>query len=131
MVVQMLLRYGKRLMEIHCVVVEAHCRHCVTPHNRTRYSRRPHSDNMEWYEQRCYDKNQSHYHLYGGRGITICDEWTNNFPREFYEWAYENGYKKGLSIDRIDNNKGYTPYNCRFVKERTACNRRNELGNYN
>lgn len=51
---------------------------------------------------------------YLNKGITICDEWKTNYL-SFKKWAIENGYKKGLIIDRIDNSKGYAPDNCRFV----------------
>ena len=65
-------------------------------------------------KSRCYNQNREDYKDYGERGITICDEWLNDFV-SFYNWAIENGYKDGLEIDRRDNNLGYTPSNCRFV----------------
>ena len=71
-------------------------------------------------KQRCYNKNKDNYKWYGGRGISVCDEWLNNFM-SFYDWAINNGYKDGLKIDRIDVNKNYCPENCRFITQKEQC----------
>ena len=63
---------------------------------------------------RCYNPNNLRYPLYGGRGVRMCDEWLMSYE-SFARWAYANGYETGLSLDRIDNDKGYSPDNCRFV----------------
>lgn len=64
-------------------------------------------------KSRCSLKTHSSYHNYGGRGIKFCEEW-HDFS-VFKEWALSNGYKKGLDLDRIDNEGHYSPDNCRYV----------------
>lgn len=63
---------------------------------------------------RCYNQNNRYYKNYGGRGISVCDEWRNSI-KSFYEWALGNGWMKGLSIDRKDNNGNYEPSNCQWI----------------
>lgn len=65
-------------------------------------------------KQRCYNPNNPKYSSYGGRGITICKEWMEDFQK-FYDWSMANGYRDDLTIDRIKGTKGYSPDNCRWV----------------
>ena len=69
------------------------------------------------------DKNRKSYR---DKNIIMCDEWENNYAY-FYNWAVNNGYSRGLTIDRIDNNSGYNPDNCRFITNRENCLNRREL----
>ena len=68
---------------------------------------------------RCYNKSNIYYNCYGEKGITVCDEWLNkeNGFINFYRWAMDNGYKEGLSIDRKDVNKEYSPDNCKWTTD--------------
>lgn len=63
---------------------------------------------------RCYNQKATSYKYYGAKGIRVCDEWLNDFQK-FKEWAYENGYRDDLTIDRLDSTKDYEPNNCRWV----------------
>ena len=73
-------------------------------------------------QRRCTDKTDKHYKNYGGRGIVICKEW-DDF-KIFADWALNNGFKEGLTIDRIDNDGNYEPSNCRWVDRITQQNHR-------
>lgn len=75
---------------------------------------------------RCYNPNTQNYFRYGGRGITVCEEWKNSYEA-FKEWAYESGYnpiapRGETTLDRIDNDGNYTPDNCRWVNMKVQNN---------
>lgn len=74
-------------------------------------------------KRRCYNKQNTRYDRYGGRGITVCEEWLNNFE-SFYNWAINNGYADNLTIDRIDNDGNYEPSNCKWSTVKEQCNNR-------
>lgn len=80
---------------------------------------------------RCECKSHTEYNRYGGRGITVCDEWKDFIT--FYDWAMSHGYSDDLTIDRINVNGNYCPENCRWAttKEQSRNTRRNRILEYN
>lgn len=74
---------------------------------------------------RCFNPDNLGYKNYGGRGITVCDLWENS-SMAFINWCEDNGYKKGLEIDRINNNGNYEPSNCRFVTRKVNSRNRRD-----
>lgn len=82
-------------------------------------------------KQRCYNPSDKNYDRYGGRGITVCSDWLHNF-QAFCNWAIANGYDENAptgqcTIDRIDNDKGYSPDNCRWVGMKTQRHNRSDM----
>jgi hypothetical protein len=82
-------------------------------------------------KSRCYNQNNPDYKDYGARGIAVCDEWKNDFV-EFLYWSLKHGWEKGLTIERFDNNKGYSPDNCKWIpmKEQSKNRRTNRQITY-
>ena len=82
-------------------------------------------------KNRCSCASHRNYASYGGRGITVCEEWLHNF-QAFYDWAVANGYDENApymecTIDRIDNDKGYSPDNCRWVDIKVQRHNRSDM----
>ena len=103
-------------------------RYNIQRHHANRHGLSKHPLNKIWrsMRRRCNNQSSSSYQRYGGRGISVCDEW-NNFET-FYRWAISNGWADGLSIDRIDNDRGYSPDNCRFAsRKEQSRNRRTNV----
>jgi hypothetical protein len=85
---------------------------------RNKHGLRKHPLYQRWLamKQRCDNKNAGHWDCYGGRGIKVCDEWSNDF-KSFYDWSIRNGYKKYLQLDRINNDGNYEPENCQYITD--------------
>lgn len=70
--------------------------------------------------QRCTNPNASNYKYYGARGISICPEWQSGF-KSFHDWSLANGWIEELKLDRINNDNGYSPENCRWITHKQNC----------
>ena len=109
------------------------CRNEETSKRFTKHGLCNHPLYVVWEDmrRRCIREYDCAWRRYGGRGITVCDEWSHDF-KPFYDWAIENGWKPGLSIDRKNNDEGYSPWNCHWVDKVTQANNRssNKLVEY-
>lgn len=97
------------------------------------YSRHPLYHVWQNMKNRCSNPSVHNWSNYGGKGIKVCPEWLAS-SRAFYDWGIANGYKPGLTIDRIDSDKDYSPNNCRFstktVQARNRSNFKNSVSKY-
>ncbi len=97
---------------------------CDKQVRRVKYNER-HDNRYYNMLKRCYDEKHKDYEHYGGRGISVCEEWRESKQR-FMRWCVDNGEKKGLEIDRRDNDGNYEPDNCRFITKRENRNNRRD-----
>jgi hypothetical protein len=90
------------------------------------YSKHPLYKVWQNMKNRCTNPNVHNWESYGGKGITVCIEWAND-SKAFYDWAISNGYQPGLTLDRIDSDKDYTPDNCHFATKTTQARNRSKF----
>jgi hypothetical protein len=100
---------------------------CLHPEKVTTHGLSKNSLHIRWKGmlKRCYDKKHVGYKRYGGRGISVCNEWKND-QKKFIEWALTNGYKKELQLDRINNDGNYEPNNCRWATAKVNGNNKSK-----
>lgn len=119
---------------MYLVVIKAGAESCgcrqlesATTHGQSR-SKNPLYYAWSNMKSRCSDPNAKYYSEYGGRGITVCQEWIDSFE-SFQNWAHTSGYLEGLTLDRSDNSKGYCPSNCQWTnRTEQQRNRRSQKG---
>lgn len=118
---------NKTIQSCGCIAIEKHTKR-LTKHKM--YGTRIYRI-WSGMKARCFRKALPEYSRYGGRGITVCKEWKNDFET-FHQWAMANGYREDLTIDRINNNGNYEPTNCRWVtsKEQSRNTSKNKLLKY-
>ena len=101
----------------------------ITKHNMSAH---PLYSVWDGIKSRCYNKNHTGYSYYGGRGVEMCDEWRKDF-KAFYEWAIDNGWRRGLQVDKDIKGTGlmYSPNDCLIVtpKQNSARRRINQKMN--
>ena len=109
----------KRRCKCGCGEITSPGRKWIYNHHRKKHGLYKHKLYRLWsnMKQRCYNKKSTRYQNWGGRGIRVCVKWRDNF-KAFYNWSINNGWRKGLTIDRIDNDGNYHPDNCRFVSQK-------------
>jgi len=95
------------------------CRPCGYKSSTTKNSKRGRKSKLypvwQAMKQRCSNPKDKNFHHYGGRGISVCDEWSDY--EVFYDWALSSGYKNKLTLERTDNDKGYSPSNCEWATQ--------------
>ena len=97
----------------------------IRRHHVVRHGLSKHPLNIIWHgmKERCLNPNAENYKWYGERGITVCQEWTQDFTA-FYTWAIQAGWQPGSELDRINNDEGYSPENCKWVSHKQQCRNR-------